>query len=146
MSSRGELFVTEDVSDTYRKELNKVFGKNWRLYAEGVTMWYDIRDFPDELKIDVENYDTDEKIGEIIIAVKKYIEDMGYGSYIEIKPNGLLSTKKFSNKYKIIAYLKVDAEKPEEEYLYNSLLEAEKEKEHLELLQPENIYKIEKIE
>ena len=47
-------------------------------------------------------------------------------------------------RYRVVAYLRADVE-PEEEELYETREEAEKEKEHDEFLQPEHIFKIEEV-
>lgn len=44
--------------------------------------------------------------------------------------------------YKIIAYIPVEANEPE---IFKSYNEAKKEKEHLEFMQPENIYRIKPV-
>ena len=44
-------------------------------------------------------------------------------------------------KFQVVCYLRIDPEDPE----YLTYRDALKEKEHLELLQPENIYRIEDI-
>ena len=48
-------------------------------------------------------------------------------------------------KYKIKCWIAVEIEESEDT-IYSSLEEAEKDKESMELMQPENIYKIEEIE
>jgi len=46
-------------------------------------------------------------------------------------------------KYRIVCFMRINIEDEEEEL---TLHEAEKEQEHCELMQPENIYKIERID
>ena len=48
-------------------------------------------------------------------------------------------------KYKIKCWIPVEIEESEDT-TYNSRIEAEKDKDSMELMQPENIYKIEEIE
>ena len=45
--------------------------------------------------------------------------------------------------YKIIAYIPVEADEPE---IFKTYKEAKEEKEHLEFMQPENIYRIKPVE
>lgn len=44
--------------------------------------------------------------------------------------------------YKIIAYIPVEADEPE---IFKTYKEAKEEKEHLEFMQPENIYRIKPV-
>ncbi len=90
MSTRGETFVSEEVGDGYKKELNRAFGKGkYRLHLEGSYNMCDERLFPDSLEIDVLDYETDKKIGTIKVDIRKFIDDNGYGSFIEIEPDGI---------------------------------------------------------
>ena len=45
--------------------------------------------------------------------------------------------------YKIVAYIPVEADEPE---IFKTYKEAKEEKEHLEFMQPENIYRIKRVE
>lgn len=92
MSARGELFVTEDVQDGYRKQIDRAFGKGkWRLSTMGYCHLYDEREFPDAFEIDVMTYigSQEIKIGTIEASVHKYVSDDGYGASIEVKCEGI---------------------------------------------------------
>jgi len=45
--------------------------------------------------------------------------------------------------YKIIAYIPVEADEPE---IFKTYKEAKEEKEHLKFMQPENIYRIKRVD
>lgn len=99
MSSRGELFVTEDVREKFRNKLNKVFGKEkWELNVGDYYNLWDEREFPSVVKIDVMggNWESNErKIGEIEVEVKFSIEgDELYGRAIEVEAGKLISITK----------------------------------------------------
>lgn len=97
MSSRGELFVQEDIREKFGNKLDKVFGKNnWELDAGDYYNLWDERQFPDIVEINVVNYDEelDEEIviGKLKIVVKFSIEgDEFYGRSIEVRAGKLLS-------------------------------------------------------
>jgi hypothetical protein len=93
MSASGELFISEEVRDTYEKELDDVFGVGkWHLDSSQYRDLWDERDFPSSLKIKVVDDETYEKqIGEITVKVDKTLEDE---SYIEVLVGDLVSVKK----------------------------------------------------
>jgi len=45
--------------------------------------------------------------------------------------------------YKIVAYIPVEVDEPE---IFKTYKEAKEEKEHLQFMQPENIYRIKRVE
>lgn len=95
MSSRGELFITEDVQDKFRNRLDKLFGRDcWELdTTDWMNMW-DEREFPDIAEIDV--IDGEEtKIGKLKVSVKFSVEgDAMYGRTVEVKSGKLISLEK----------------------------------------------------
>jgi len=99
MSSRGELFVTEDVREKFKNKLDKVFGKGrWELAVGDYCNLWDEREFPSVVEIDVMegDWELDEaKIGEIKVEVKFSIEgDKLYGRAIEVEARKLISITK----------------------------------------------------
>jgi len=96
MSSRGELFITEDIRDTFRDELDAVFGKeNWELEANDYCHLWDERLFPDVMIIIVSGLDK-ERIGRITVSIDFSIEgDTLCGRTIEVNVGELLSIEKF---------------------------------------------------
>lgn len=90
MSSRGELYINEDCADTFRKELDEWFGEdNWRLDVNDYAGYYDISQLPITINVKVLDDDTDEEIGEVEIENNFYVENEGYGAYVEVEPKSI---------------------------------------------------------
>ncbi|MHA1787871.1 MAG: hypothetical protein ACTSXT_01460 [Candidatus Helarchaeota archaeon] len=95
MSSRGELFVSEEIRDTYGKKLDKIFGKNnWQLDGSDYYGLYDEKNFPDELEAKILDSLTRNKIiGKITVKVNSYIQKGNFGNYIEVEVGKLVNIK-----------------------------------------------------
>lgn len=99
MSSRGELFITEDIRDKFKVKLDKMFGKDcWELDGGDYYNLWDERNFPDVVEVNIENVEGD-KIGEIRVQVKFSVEgDELYGRAVEVRAGKLLLlTKAFGD-------------------------------------------------
>lgn len=94
MKKKIRVYLTVDL-EVFEKDLDKTFGENkWELYLEYACDLCDERLFPDSLNIEVLDVETGDKIGEITVGIKKYVEDYGYGAFIEVEPDKLLNIKK----------------------------------------------------
>lgn len=95
MSARGELYADEVCRDVFQKELNKAFGKHtWRLNGSKFSDLWDEREFPDVMEIDIHDNETDDKIGVLVVKNRFYIEDDGYGKYIQVEPEKIIEIQK----------------------------------------------------
>ena len=95
MSSRGELFITEDIRDKFKTKLDRMFGKNcWELDSGDYYDLWDERSFPDVVEVSIENAEGD-KIGEIKVEVKFSVDgDALCGRTVEVRAGKLLSLVK----------------------------------------------------
>ena len=97
MSSRGFLYVTENIYYAFEKELNKAFGKGkWTLNGSDYDIW-DLTSLPNIMIIKVED-DEGEIIGEIEVSNRFFIEEGMGGKYIAVEPNKLVKIKKDKNR------------------------------------------------
>jgi len=87
MSARGFLYMTEEVRDTFEKELDKVFGKGeWEIEGNEYNSLWDERDFPDVMETNIIN-EEGKVIGRIKVTNKFTVEDNGFGKFIGIYPD-----------------------------------------------------------
>jgi len=107
MSSYAELYVSEDVADFFKKELNEEFGTEW--YFDTIP-FMGINDISSVIKIDVLNYD-EEKIGEVEVRSisKKLKDDFGY-IYLDWYPKKILITKVSGVVKYLVVWLDKDGE------------------------------------
>lgn len=84
MSSAGELFITEELTDTIAEDLAKILeGKNWRLRVRD---YYDIWDRSSIRSGTVDIIDDNDKVlGTVEFKIDYYAEDLGYSNYVEIE-------------------------------------------------------------
>jgi hypothetical protein len=140
MSSRGELFITEDVGDYLRKNYPDFKFDRLEVPRSWYHLWNE-RDFPDSVQ--VRALDEDNKlVGIVYVNIGFKTDHDGFGSkYITayVKDAEIEPIKK---KYRIRCYIPVESE---EEEIYESKKEAERDLESMKLMQPENIYVIEEV-
>ncbi len=90
MSSYGELYITEDVRDSFEDKLNNVFGKNeWYLNGNNNSGVCSADELDKKITVDVYDYE-DVKIGEIVVENGFEIEKEAGERYINAYPNKLL--------------------------------------------------------
>jgi hypothetical protein len=141
MTAKGELYINENCRDAFENKLNVIFGKDWNLDGSPYGDIWDMAKFPDIAEVEVKD-DDDSIIGKVKIFSNFTIEDAGDGKYVEISPEHLeVITFPPNRKYKVVCYMRVDSEEGE----LLTFEEALKEQDQAELMQPENIYKIEAV-
>lgn len=94
MTADGELYIDGDCTDTFTPELDKVFGKGkWKIDDSPYSDLWDMRTFPLQADILIQDIDTNEIIGKAVIISKPIIvEDMG-GRYVDLEPESINITK-----------------------------------------------------
>lgn len=94
MSSRGFIYVTEDVVEEYGEELDRNFGQgNWRLIGDDYNNLWSPKDFPRLMDITVVGNDGEE-LGRLTIENNFIVEgdDLG-GRWIEVEPIKIIDIK-----------------------------------------------------
>lgn len=87
MSSRGELYITEDCRDAFAPKLDKAFGKDeWYLDPSNYMNFWCESEIPTSIEVNVLNSETEEIIGRVEIIGKQSIETEYGESYIVISP------------------------------------------------------------
>ena len=81
-------YIDETCRDEFEAELNEWFGKNWRLNWNPFSKFFDLRNFPEVVEVEVLN-EEDKIIGRVEITNNFKIEGDDLGRYIEIEPIGI---------------------------------------------------------
>jgi len=93
MTAPGTLYVDEDCRDIFENKLNKWYGKDkWNLNG---SKWGDVwgmENMPETIEVNVED-DDQNIIGIVEIKNKHYIEDIGYGKFIDCRPKTIKRIK-----------------------------------------------------
>ena len=88
MTADGGLYVDETCRDEFAEELNGWFGKGWRLNGNPFSEFWDLRNFPDVIEVEVLN-EKDEVIGKVEITNDFKIEGNNFGRHIKVEPIGI---------------------------------------------------------
>lgn len=91
MTADGELYVDEQCRDAFAQKLDKWFGvNNWDLSGSEFWDLWDMRLMPNSIIVNVlDSRNRENILGKVKITNRFFVDDNGYGKYIECAPENI---------------------------------------------------------